>query len=402
MTDNVVDSSVRLLFGNFPRWVGLSKPHAEGLWQFPVTSILEFEEVVNSANCNKNIYSSISAVKPVVRDGAYQGNAVEVDKVFYDFDSPAKAEREDPEDWQHPDIPDHAADSEVFELMRDDPDVLDAVLGIPCQEASKLAEASVEAGIPVVGSFSGFGIHVHQLYEPTMREPKARVKSTGNKYITELDLQTADDAVVGDHHRITRVPNVGRVDHDMEGEVCVYTVPLTQSELLELSPEGVLSLGSEPRLGLLSEPNDRPKMKLYEDYVVSNDEDVDVSQDDMHPLPDTSNATAFAKQVIKDVIRMPCVYEHSFSTNPLNPVRVKLGIMMLNAGMTISECDTLIRELGWIDYDSEFTRYQLKKLKESGRGDWGCKTMQSKGLCVNANDPESCETYGYRGGNTPM
>ena len=399
---NCVDTSTRLLFGTFPRWVGLSKPHDSGLWQFPVTSILEFEEVVNSANGVKNIYSSISAVRPVVSEGTYQGNAVEVDKVYYDFDSPAKAEREDPEDWQHPDIPDHASDRQVFDMMRDDPDILDAVLGIPCQEASILAEESKADGIPTVTVFSGFGIHVHQLYEPTFREPKARVKSTGNKYISELNLQTADDAVVGDDHRITRVPNVSRVDHDGGGDVGVYTVPMTQSETIDVTPEGLLSLAEEPRHDLLSAPSDRPELKLYQDYVTSQDDNESVDEEDMLPVPDMSNASDFAKTVVEDIVKMPCVYEHAFATNPLNAVRVKLGAMMLSAGLTVRECDMLIRELGWIDYEKDVTRYQLKKLKESGRGDFGCSTMQQKGLCVRADNPETCETHGYRGGNTPI
>lgn len=399
---NVVDSSVRLLYGNFPRWVGLSKPDGEGLWQFPVTSILEFEEVVNSANGIKNVYSSISAVKPLVSDGVYQGNVVEVDKVYYDFDSNAKADREDPQDWKHPLIPSFADDREVFDLMRDDPAVLDAVLGVPCQEARILAEESMTDGIPVVGVFSGFGIHLYQLYEPIMREPKGRVQSTANKYITELDLQTADDAVVGDHHRITRVPNVSRVDHNNGGDVGIYTVPLTPSELVDMTPEWLVSVADQPRPELLSEPEDRPKLKLFEEYVATQADEDNLTQEDMHPIPEESNATEFAKQVIKDVVRMPCVYEHAFAVNPLNAVRVKLGIMMLNAGMTVTECDQLIRDLGWSDYDSEFTRYQLKKLRQSGRGDWSCRTMRSKGLCVHGDEPETCPTYGYKGGNTPL
>jgi hypothetical protein len=141
-------------------------------------------------------------------------------------------------------------------------------------------------------------------------------------------------------------------------------------------------------------------MKVQEEYL-GPDYEEGVGQEKMRPLPQQSQADDFYKDLIKDLVQMPCVYERAIGRNPPNDVRVKLGIMLLNADYSVDETTDLISKLGWVDFDREVTRYQLKKLKKSGKGDWSCKTMQSKGLCTRADNKTDCPKYGYQGGNSP-
>lgn len=405
-----MDSAQRLLFGKFPRAVGVTTPDAPDmeLRQYLIHSDHEFDGVITKVRAERNLYSSISMYQPVRVDGDYEGNAVVTDKVSFDFDSPAKADPDnypdmDPDEkprWSHTRIPSHMDDSKVIEKMRGDASIRDAVLGDICDDVQRLARASIEEGIPVFGVFSGFGIHVHQLYEPTASRPGDKMGSNANKWISELTLSTVDDAATGKPYRIMRVPNVPRIDHEGGGNTRLYTVPLRADELAEITPGRLMDLSTNPRPRIGSEPPSRPAMKVREDYFGEEYED-GLGQEKMRPVPEESFANELAEKIVKDTVKMPCVYERAFGRNPPNPVRVKLGIMFLNAGYSPEEATRIFEQLNWVDFDREVTKYQLEKLYENGKGDWSCRTMQGKGLCVRADNKKECPAYGYRGGNDP-
>lgn len=373
------------------------------LRQFIVNNGTEFTSIAEKMSGYRNLYSSISVFRPVVADGEYQGNSVTVDKVSLDLDSSAKALPEAEEDWDHSLLDDYADDDEVIEQMRANSEVAHVVLGDVCDDARRLADRLGDEGKPFVGVFSGLGLHIHQLYQPTRRRPENKMASVCKRYISELTLSTADEKASGKPFRIMRVPNIERVA-ERDGEPIqtgLYTIPLLPEELDEVAPEWLLRKSENPRRSLLSGVDfDRPELRVDEDYI-GPDTDEELGQEKMRDLPDKSNATAFSGTIVKEVCKMPCVYEHALGTNPDNDVRVKTGIMLLNAGYSVEEATRIISGLNWVDFDWETTKYQLERLYESGKGDWSCSTMQSKGLCARADEPRECPTYGYRGGNKP-
>lgn len=407
-----MDHAQELLFGEFPRAMGVTTPDIETheLRQYLVHSSLEFDGVLDKVRGDRNIYSSISAYNPVKVDGDFEGNAILADKVSFDFDSPAKAEPEDypdkdPEEkprWEHPLIPEQADDAWVIKRMREDSEIREAVLGDVCYQVRELARACIEDDVPTIGVFSGFGIHVHQLYQETMSRPSDKMLSTCNKWTSELKLPLADERASGRPFRIMRVPNVERVSHTEDGtkSTGLYTIPLRAAEMAEIEPKELLDKSRSPRPTIGSEPASRPEMKVEEEYLGPGYQD-GVGQEKMRPIPDHGVEDEFAEMLVKEICQMPCVYERALARNPPNDIRVKMGIMFLNAGYSPEETAGIIARLGWVDYDRDTTEYQLKKLQESGKGDWSCKTMQAKGLCTRADEKRDCPTYGYRGGNKP-
>lgn len=405
-----MDSAQQLLFGEFPRAMGVTTPDYDKmeLTQYLVHSATEFDAVIEKTGGGRNLYSSLSVYQPVREGGDFEGCAVQADKVSFDFDSPAKADPDDynvGEDvprWEHSAIPDNAPDYRVIEKMRDDADILHAVLGEICDDVRRLATASIEEDIPIIGVFSGFGIHLHQLYQSTMSRPGDKMGSTCRKWVSELTLATADEQASGKPYRIMRIPNIERISHteNQDVETGLYTVPLKAAELAEIEPSELLDLSASPRSNIGSEPGSRPQLKVEEDYLGPGYED-GVGQEKMRPIPDQTGAEEFAETLVKEITVMPCVYERALGRNPPNDVRVKLGIMFLNAGYTPEKITDIIARLNWVDFDRETTLYQLKQLKRSGKGDWSCKTMQAKGLCTRADEKQSCPTYGYQGGNSP-
>lgn len=399
-----MDSAQRLLFGEFPRAVGVTTPRRDDmeLEQYLVHSSQEFDGVLDFAQGDRNLYASLSVYEPAKVDGEFEGCAVLGDKVSFDFDSSAKADPQAEEDWSHPLLPPEAPDHKVVRMMREDADVREAVLGDICDDARRLAQASIEEGIPIFGVFSGFGIHLHQLYQQTASRPGEKMGSNCRKWVSELTLSTADDKASGKPFRIMRVPNVERICHQDGEEIStgLYTIPLKASELAEIEPKQLLDLSRQPRPTIGSDPASRPEMKVEEEYLGPGYEE-GVGQEKMRPIPDSSVDDEFAEMLVKEITKMPCVYERALGRNPPNDVRVKLGIMFLNAGYSPEETVDIITRLGWADFDRETTEYQLKKLRESGKGDWSCKTMQGKGLCTRADNKQGCPTYGYQGGNAP-
>jgi hypothetical protein len=149
-------------------------------------------------------------------------------------------------------------------------------------------------------------------------------------------------------------------------------------------------------------PDERPEMPLYSDYAGPDKKSgEDLGQDKMRSLPEGTNANEFSKMLVEKICPMPCVHERAIGRNPPHDVRVKVGVMFLAAGYSVNDTLEVIRGLNWIDFDKETTRANLETIAKNGKGDYSCRTMQSKGLCVRADNKPECEAYGYRGGNEP-
>lgn len=400
----MMDETQELIFGDFPRSVGVTTPDRPGseLKQYMVNSRTEMDGVIEKVSGRRNIYSSVSSYHPHRRGETYSGYSIRSDKVSYDFDSSAKADSAIEGRWNHPSIADDVGDEWVVRRIKEDDEIRESVLGDVCDDVQRLAQSSIDEGIPVVGIFSGFGIHVHQLYEATNHRVEDKLSSNSRRWVSELSLSTVDSKASGKQYRIMRFPNVERMIHGASVEHSgIYTVPLSGSELTEITPDDLIEFSDTPRVIESLSGLSRPSMTVQEEFLGPGESD-DIGQEKMRSVPTDEIGSELARHVIKDIVKMPCVYERALTRNPPNDVRVKLGAMLLNAGYTPSDATDLIAEIGWVDFDRSVTKYQLEKLRESGKGDYSCNTMRMKGLCVHADSPKDCELYGYNGGNTPQ
>lgn len=379
-----------LLFGQAPRRVGTPNQH----W---VWSAGQVEHFVESVNGRRNAYATVGWWD-------FGEDAMVSDKVLYDLDSPAKAEEHEDGDWAifDSDLP----DDEVVDRMRDDPDLADQILGQVCEDARKLARRSRNDNVPVVGVFSGFGLHVHQLFEPTYH-PTTAMATTAHRYIDRLDLQTPDRSILGQPDRICRIPNCERVAGSVKSDQTVvdgrptnlYTVPLSGDELATVEPEWLLDVSHSPRTGVLSAGVERPEMHVWEEYETGKEETSEVPPRPLDPDETEIGDDADIRALLEDLIRMPCMVERLLDDpNPDHDVRVNATVMLLNVGLSPQTVVDIYERVGWIDFDRQQTRKYVEGIYKSGYSDQNCSTLRSRGLCVRAEDPESCPCFGWSGG----
>lgn len=371
-----MDAPTRQLFGKFPRSVGCPEQHivhGEG----------EFDVFADTVRGRRNAYSSLSW---------FPNGSVVCDKVSFDFDSAAKVEA----------FPSGMRDDEKIELMREDPDVAEEVLGTVCEEAARLATVSVEQGIPTMAVFSGFGLHVHQLYEPEV-SPGENMGTTARYWREELDLTTLDHAPIGDEQRIMRVPNMKRVHHDRDQppfevhiDCDLWTIPLTGHELAEVTPQWLLSKSTGPRHHIEEKIDERPAMPFYDDYTRDNRA---VTARPDRPSVEGELEGEGVDWYVQELLQMPCMYENLLlDPEPPHQIRVNAAVMLFNLGLTPDEVLDVFGAIGWSDWDRQVTAKHLRYIYRKGYSDMNCETLQREGYCTRTDDPESCPTHGWNGG----
>lgn len=365
----------RLLYGKFPRRVGV--PH-----QWTVFSEAEFDVYMEHVNGQRNVYSTISW-RPI------QGDTY-LDKVVYDLDSTAKRDGE--EGWnifgeEHP------SDDEVIHRMRTDRDVAEVILGDVVEDARKIARLCDEYKIPTVGVFSGFGIHVHQLFQD---KPNAstEIASTHRKFVDEASLRTYDHKIVGDVERLMRVPNCERVNDD--GDSCGFVlVPLTCDEMKEITVDELLEWSYDERI-IDPDLPPRKEMVVHPEYTKDNSKpSVTMEQREQAESVEVSGILEY---VLKKMLKMPCMYERITTRNPSHEVRLNCAVLLFNLGLSVGDVQSIYSRLGWFDYDPEITREQLQHIYKTGYSDMSCSTLRAKGLCTRIDDPTECPTYQWSGG----
>lgn len=379
-----MDAAQAELFGSFPRRVGTPKQH----W---VYSAAQFEHFIDSVQGRRNAYATVSQLL-LDSDDTKRFTPVS-DKVLFDLDGDKTA------------FPDDATVDERISMMRSDPDLADDVLGDVCDDAQKLARASADDGIPVIGVFSGFGIHVHQLYQPT-EDPQVPMSTCGTKYIVEEGIETADWAVVGDVQRICRVPNVQRMTTPgkrwevLDGRATgLYTIPLAADELRSLDPQWLLEESTDPRQLLIeTDAATRPQMPIWEEHRDGPDEDdVDLPSEPLDGRTVDLDDDGL-EDLLWELIGMPCMVERLLQPNPEHHVRFNAAVLLYNVGLQPRQVDQIYRRLGWVDYDRATTLYHLKDIWQEGYADMSCDSIREKRLCTRGDDPKACTCYGWSNG----
>lgn len=366
----------RLLFGNgFPRSVASSK-NGE-LLQFYVHSESEFDLFFDKVRKNRNVYSSTcrfrSDMRPVL------------DKIFFDFDSAKKDTV----------FGGNISDRKKVEKMANDRDLLYTVLGNVWDDVNSLIEYCFFNDIPAVTVFSGMGFHVHLLYQEEV-SPVDKKRTTSHMLIDKCDLETYDRTVITDVRRILRVPNAQRVDGEPTG---LWTIPLSENEVLEWELEDVFDASFSPKP--LDEDKryaveNRPKMKHYEEYEQESSEEYQSRRMEARDI--SEEVDSLSEYIVDNSVLMPCVSERIKQSNPDHQIRLNYAIHMLNAGWSVEEIVQISSGLNWIDFDADKTRKFVKHAKEKKYSEFPCQTMFNRGFCVEEEEPEECESYGWRGG----
>ena len=366
-----MNTARELLFGRFPRMVGNPK-------QFPALDSGSFEEFVKANEGDANCYSRISWL-------ANTGDWM-CDRVFLDLDG-------------------HVSENgmtqvEMVSKLRTEPEFRTEVLSEVCDDVRSVAELCKKESIPLVGVYTGKGVHLHLLTEQR-RFPERELRSNQKWLSDECSLATVDRQVFGDVKRLCRIPNCRRYDEKVGTSTDLYTVPLTREEMLGITPDELVDWSTSPRE--IEEPGEsRPPLFVREDYIPSkeksdrvvNAEPVDIGEDAYDELNEKM------EQWLKDVLQLPCMYQRITTKNPAHPVRFNAAIMMFNVGMKPSDVVEIFGRLGWHDFDPSVTRKFAEQIYDRGYADMSCATIQSKGLCVYSRDDrqDDCDAFGYEGG----
>lgn len=384
-----MDEVQKTLYGKFPRAVGVTQDYG-GLRQFVVHSEGEFDVFTDTVNGSRNAYASISW-RPV-------GGDIQLDKVSIDLDTPAKP------DWPMFDRND-LSDDEIFERMRADPEIADAILGPVFEDAKALCQRLLDDGVPTIGVFSGFGLHIHLLYQETSENLKQKIGTTARKYVGDLNLETYDTAPIGDHKRLMRIPNIERIWISDDGETVrrcnINTIPLSAEEIADgLDPSSMLDRAMSPRT-FTPDVGERPEMEVYDHYVQTVDEVEAAEQRDVDDsiLGDGDN-DELLEYLLQEYLQMPCMYERITQPEPDHRVRQNCAVLLFNLGMSVDEVHDLFARIGWVDYKPRQTDQQLRQIYRTGYSDRSCASIRRDGLCSpnQVDDPKSCSCYGWSGG----
>lgn len=384
-----MDQAQSLLFGQVPRRVGTPRQH----WVWSAGQIDHFIERISD---RRNAYATVGWWD-------FEEQAQVCDKVLYDLDSPAKSDA-DGEDWElfESDPP----DDEVVAMMYDDDWVLDEVLGEVCDEANEIARRSLNDNVPVVGVFSGFGLHVHQLWEATAH-PSTAMATTAHRYRDRLNLQTPDIEILGQPERICRIPNCQRMADSVRDNrrivdgrfTGVYQIPLSGEELCTVTPQWLLDHSDSPREADVSGGPERSEMQVWDDYETGHEDTASVPPRPLNPEETEIGDDDDVRWLLKRLLKMPCMVERLVDDpNPDHDVRVNATVMLLNTGLTPQTVVDLFERIGWVDFDREKTAGYVEGIYKSGYSDQNCETLRAKGLCVRSEAPEKCPTYGWSGG----
>lgn len=353
------------LFGQFPRFVG--NPN-----QFCVFDEGSFDIFTEANNGESNCYSRISYIG--------QDGSLMLDEVFLDLDGEVKDTT--------------LTDSEIVSKLRNDKEFRHDVLDDVVEDAKSVAELCREHSIPLIGVYTGKGIHLHLLFEPR-RHPKKELKSQQSWIVDECDLKTFDRQVFGDVKRLCRVPNCRRFDDTLGVETDLFTVPFTGLELLNVSADTLVFESESPRQ--IDIPGESRPPFFERDVSVDT---VDRTEE-VQEVGETVEIPSNLEEWLEDVLQMPCVAQRITSRNPSHHIRMQAAILLFNSGLSVGDVANVYSQLNWADFDRQVTMKQLRQIHRRGYTSLSCATIQEKGLCVypKGEREEDCEVFGYEGGD---
>lgn len=364
-----MDQVQEALFAKFPRSVG----NPNQFWVFDKESMDMF---IDKNNGSRNVYASIS------RFG--QGGASMTSMLSLDLDTPVKEVT-----FPHTD-----SDDERIMMMREREGKANEVLSTVVEDAEKLARYCRDEAIPMVGVFTGFGIHIHMLYKEAV-EASEELSTMAHHLVDELNLSTVDRKPIGDTSRLLRIPNCHRMEN---GRKCsLYTIPVSIEELIAWEPEDFLEESLDKRVVDIPDM-ERPSMEVRDDYLSDNGKTQ--SQRDLSIDPSNIDYD-WVRWFLKEALKMPCMYQRLMQNDPGHMVRLNGAVMLYNIGLGPDQVFEVFRALDWNDWDAPTTKKQLRQIYKRSYADMSCQTLQQQGLCVFGHKDRKmeCPTYDWKGGN---
>jgi hypothetical protein len=212
-------------------------------------------------------------------------------------------------------------------------------------EASRLYNYFIESGYRAMLNFSG-GKGFHVLI-PT--EAKTYTKNQINEirkiFKRLLNLTTLDEQIFKDIRRIIRIPGT----YHINGNLC-YTIA----------------------------QNDSGKKLNLNNFVKMKQEDFSIEDFKKH---DYNNGHIYHPY--------PCVEKLSKEEEPRQFIRFAWVIEQLQKNKTEEEMLQFAKEY-WIDYNPDYTIYQIRFISKGNYSHPSCDTLQSLGFCTK----EKCPYYG--------
>ncbi len=210
----------------------------------------------------------------------------------------------------------------------------------------KVANWFTDHGIYWIPLFSGNrGIHIHALFSPEQIHVET-VKKFSDLIIKETHTEGQfDDLARGRLRQIARIPNTKRLNEK-------WCIPLSREDILNnISASKILQKASTPQF-IEYNPIKRPKITEF-------------IKDEAPAYLNLSQPTVLtkAKALFKDVLR-PCIFEKIQYPNPRDDIRITATVEALRHGIPIIKLVDFYESLNWVDFDRNYTQYQIEHLNE--------------------------------------
>lgn len=328
----MVDKTTLRLFGDMPREVGVKRRHCASIHHF-----------INWIEENNGINDCYVSVYP--KDGT-------IDKIYYDFDSKTN--------------------------------IAKAV-----NEAKKFYRG-LTSSFNVIPVFSGEkGVNLHVLlkakkYNVRVTKRKLMLSNAALYLLDEvfghnektriIRVNTADPTCVGDIRRICRVPDTLRPPENLS--YCTYLPP----EWVDWSVEDIVLHAKSRHSYDYKLDNERlPTLDMFPsdvDLKLKGQRDEEKERSTKGRRIRTTDEGKFLEKLLR-----PCLYKRIIGKNPSHDVRVATTIDLLQF-FSDREILNIYKGLGWKDWDSDTTEYQIQSCK--GLIPYSCSKLIRKGI------PDQC------------
>lgn len=222
-------------------------------------------------------------------------------------------------------------------------------------DASKLYNFFAKANYDVMIDYSGSkGFHVFVKTVPKVYT-KNQIKWMQKFFAKHLNLETADERIMGDVRRLMRIPGT----FHKKGTLCHTIKQSGGSKLLDINKFVKSNVSVKEYYS-----NDN-NTKGYDDYSIG------------HEYPCIEYYARNKQYWLEHHPRK------SFEP-PHKPIRFAWVILRMIDGKTDDEIVDEIKQIGWWDFDEYKTRYQLRQIRRRGYKLPSCKTLKDGGFCLDS------------------
>ena len=186
-----------------------------------------------------------------------------------------------------------------------------------------------------------------------------------------------DTAIFGDLSRLTRVPNTLRPPHNRF--YCTYLPP----DFYKMSYEE-LFLHAKYQHEYDYEIIRQDKLSELEiddsihSFVCSNAS----KSKPIHTMSSVKRSIDKVVDIFLSMILRPCIYNMLIIDEPPHDIRAAATIDLLQFGFSIDDIVEIFSKLGWVDWNEDKTRYQVKHIAEHGYERYSCRYFKNMGYCI--------------------